>query len=244
MRVGELLGMLVEAILNGEEATARQYAEGLAAVAEKGGVPGLAGPLQSAVSGKRDVELTRGLGPVGHAVITTILAHLTPLRLDRAKDGTSLSDRISALSEQKAISALVLVLRAEGQDTDARTLREAEPRLIEALQQSALRDLIEPDLAATPGSLARTALKHLSARDETTRNYIWLALAMAGSDQPDIGSPEIGVLALLAFTPEMHLEDEPGRGWTFPLQGEPAENSAQKHLLAQLLGLYLRSWSI
>lgn len=52
------------------------------------------------------------------------------------------------------------------------------------------------------------------------------------------------MLALLAFPPEIRLDREPGRGWTFRLQGEPAENSAQKHLLAQLLGLYFRSWSV
>lgn len=180
MLVGELLGMLIEAISSGKEATARQCAEGLAAVAEKSGVAGLAGPLQSAVSGSRDAELARELDPAGRAIITTILTHLTPRRPGRVKDGTSLSDRISALGDQKAISALVLMLGTEGQHIDPPALQEAEPRLIEALQQPALRQLIEPDLAATPGALARTALEHLSARDEATRNRIWLALAIAG----------------------------------------------------------------
>jgi hypothetical protein len=239
--IRELLGVLVEALLRHDQSSARECAEGLARLAERKGVTGLAGPLRSVVSGNYDPELARDLAPAGHAVLATVLTHIVPRRTGRSQDGMRLSGRISALSDHKAIGALTLVLKAAGtENIDADSLQDMGSHLVEGLRQISSHKLISPDHTATPGSPARTALEHLAARDEATSNHVWLALAMASGHPLDAGSPQVGALALLAFPAEIRLERDAASGWTLRLPARLAENPLAERLLAQLLAVYLR----
>lgn len=167
-----------------------------------------------------------------------MLTHVGARREERPGAGTSLADRISALDGRKAICALEFVLCVTGEQADPGALQEMEPRLIEALAQRGLRELATPDPAATPGSLACVALEHLAARNKDTRDKLWFAIALGWNGQRDPESNTVGVLALLAFGPDIGLHHEPGTGWVLRLPADPAGKAAAARLLAQLLGLY------
>ena len=74
-----------------------------------------------------------------------------------------LTSQIAALDDGRAIAALCLVLERQGQPVDPIDLRETQDHLEQALHQPGVRQLADPDQAATPGALARTALDHLAA---------------------------------------------------------------------------------
>jgi hypothetical protein len=152
-------------------------------------------------------------------------------------------DRIAALSDAQAITALRLVLERQGHSTDPAQLRADQAHLTEALQQPDVRTLAEPDPDATPGSLARIALAQLAASSPESGELVDRAILI--SDRPgerfDPATLAVGALVLLAFRTDLRLERDPGKGWTFKLHTKPLSDSVIGKLVSQLLGTYLKN---
>ena len=87
-----------------------------------------------------------------------------------------LAGQIAALDDAAAIAALHLVLERQGQPVDPIDLRDNQNRLEQALNQPGIRQLAPPDPAATPATLARTALHHLAAQDQASASLIQHAI--------------------------------------------------------------------
>ena len=89
---------------------------------------------------------------------------------------TELAGQIATLDDVRAIAALQLVLQRQGQPVDQIEIRDSQAHLEEALRQPGILQLAEPDLAATPGTLARMALAHLAARDQADADIVQRAI--------------------------------------------------------------------
>ena len=149
-----------------------------------------------------------------------------------------LTSQIAALDDGRAITALRLVLERQGQPVDPIDLRDAQDHLEQALHQPGLRQLADPDPAATPGALARTALTHLAA-DQASSDLIQHAITRAAPPaQRDPVTLAVGALVLYAFRAEITLHRDPAQGWTFQLHTKPISDTTLGRLLSQLLGTF------
>lgn len=149
-----------------------------------------------------------------------------------------LTSQIAALDDGRAITVLRLVLDRQGQPVDPIDLRDAQDHLEQALRQPAVRQLADPDPAATPGVLARTALIHLAA-DDAGRDLIQQAITRATPPaQRDPVTLAVGALVLYAFRAEITLHRDPAQGWTFTLHTKPISDTTLGRLLSQLLGAF------
>jgi hypothetical protein len=150
-----------------------------------------------------------------------------------------LTSQIAALADGRAITALRLVLERQGQPVDPIDLRDTQDHLEQALHQPGLRQLAEPDPAATPGALARTALNHLAATDQASRDLVAHAITRAAPPaQRDPVTLAVGALVLYAFRAEITLHRDPAQGWTFQLHTKPISDTTLGRLLSQLLGAF------
>jgi hypothetical protein len=112
-----------------------------------------------------------------------------------------LTGQIAALDDGRAITALRLVLERQGQPLDPIDLRDTQNHLEQALHQPQTRQLAQPDPAATPGDLARTALHHLAA-GQAAQDLIQHAITRATPPaQRDPVTLAVGALVLYAFRP-------------------------------------------
>jgi hypothetical protein len=150
--------------------------------------------------------------------------------------------QITELTDAQAIAVLHLVLERQNGPIDHAELRQTEQRLAQALTVLQMQDLAVPDPAAGPGSLARTALTYLAARDTATRDLIDKAVTIPAdpAERADPLTLTVGALVLLAFRTDLRLEHDPQKGWTFKLHTKPLSDSAIGKLLSQLLGTYLK----
>jgi len=150
-----------------------------------------------------------------------------------------LTSQVAALDDGRAIAALHLILERQGQPLDPIDLRDAQDHLEQALHQPGIRQLAEPDPAATPGALARTALNHLAATGQATTDLIQHAITRAAPPaQRDPVTLAVGALALYAFRTEITLRRDPEQGWTFQLHTKPLSDTALARILSQLLGTF------
>ena len=154
-------------------------------------------------------------------------------------DPAALASQIAALDDGRAITALRLVLERQGQPVNPIDLRDAQDHLQQALHQPGIRQLADPDPAATPGALARTALTHLAATGQATGDLIQQALTRATPPaQRDPVTLAVGALVLYAFRAEITLHRDPAQGWTFALHTKPMSDTTLGRLLSQLLGTF------
>jgi hypothetical protein len=149
---------------------------------------------------------------------------------------SGLHEDIVSLSDDRAISALALVLQRQGQPVDPFTAEDTEARLREALRQSDLGTEVSPDERATRGTLARTALLHLADQDEAL-------VARAITITPDASrfdpvTLSVGALVLMAFRADINLARDPKKGWTFHFRTKPLSDSTIGKLLGQLFGVF------
>jgi hypothetical protein len=150
-----------------------------------------------------------------------------------------LTGQIAALDDGRAITALRLVLERQGQPLDPIDLRDTQDHLEQALHQPGIRQLAQPDPAATPGALARTALNHLAATDQVSNDLVRQAITRAAPPaQRDPITLAVGALVLYAFRAEITLKRDPAQGWTFQLHTKPLSDTALARILSQLLGTF------
>ena len=153
----------------------------------------------------------------------------------------SIADRVAALSDEQAVTALALVLQRQGLTVDPFTHAEQQAHLREALNQPEITDSIEPTPEATRGDLARTALTYLAETDDTTRGLIDHAMQIAPrADRDPTLLLATGALVLLAFRADIDLAHEPGKGWKFRFRTKGLSDSTIGKLLGQLLGNFLK----
>jgi hypothetical protein len=149
---------------------------------------------------------------------------------------TTLADQIAGLSDDDAISALGLVLERTGRPVDPFSARDTENHLREALDQPELETIATPDPDATPGALARTALRHLADRDEAV---VARAITITpGTTRFDPATLAVGTLVVMAFHADINLERDPQQGWRFHFRTKPLSDTVIGKLLSQLLGVY------
>jgi len=152
----------------------------------------------------------------------------------------SIADRVAALSEEQAVTALALVLERQGLAVDPFTQAEQQAHLREALDQPEITDTVDPTPGATGGDLARTALTYLAEGDDTTRGLIDHAMQIAlRADRDPTLLLATGALVLLAFRADIDLAHEPGKGWKFRFRTKGLSDSTIGKLLGQLLGNFL-----
>ena len=153
-----------------------------------------------------------------------------------------LAGQIAALDDAAAIAALHLVLERQGQPVDPIDLRDNQNRLEQALNQPGIRQLAPPDPAATPATLARTALHHLAAQDQASASLIQHAITRTAlpAERLDPVTLAVGALVLYAFRTDLTLHRDPEHGWTFKLHTKPLNDSTIGRLLGQLLGVYTK----
>jgi hypothetical protein len=152
---------------------------------------------------------------------------------------SDLTSQIADLDEGRAITALRLVLERQGQPLDPIDLRDTQDHLQQALRQPGARQLAQPDPAATPGDLARTALDHLAATGPASQDLIQHAITRAVPPaQRDPVTLAVGALVLYAFRTQITLRRDPAQGWTFQLQTKPLSDTALARILSQLLGTF------
>jgi hypothetical protein len=89
----------------------------------------------------------------------------------------ALPDRIATLADEHAVFVLQTVLQRQGMYVDPFQQDEDEGHLREALAQPEIADQVTPQLGATHGDLARTALTHL-AEDDATAGLIEHAMTL------------------------------------------------------------------
>jgi ferric-dicitrate binding protein FerR (iron transport regulator) len=148
---------------------------------------------------------------------------------------------IAGLDDARAIQALALVLDRQGVLTDAADLRAEQQHLAEALPAAQAQGLAEPDPAATPGDLARTALAYLAATGQVSPGLIAQAAAIEpGPGERELVTLAVGALVLLAFRTELQLDHDPGHGWKIKVRTRPLSDSAVGKILGQLFGAYLK----
>jgi hypothetical protein len=151
-----------------------------------------------------------------------------------------LSDRIAALPDEQAVTALALVLQRQGLTVDQHTQQEEQAHLREALAQPEITEQIQPAREASNGELARTALIHLAGSNESTRELIEQAMTIAPRAERDpLLMFGVGALVLLAFRADIDLAHEPGKGWRFRFRTKGLNDSTIGKLLSQLLGNFL-----
>jgi tetratricopeptide (TPR) repeat protein len=239
----ELISRVVDAAYGNQDA-ARQVTDTLSELDTDRGWAPLASALGRILDGDRTPALADGLNPVFAAAVTTILSHLPLPADDRPGDTVNtspaeLASQIAALDDGRAISALHLVLERQGQPVDPIDLRDTQDHLEQALHQPATRQLADPDPAATPGALARTALHHLAATGQASQDLIQQALTRAAPPgQRDPLTFAVGALVLYAFRAEIKLHRDPDQGWTFDLHTKPISDTTLGRLLSQLLGTF------
>lgn len=155
---------------------------------------------------------------------------------------TELAGQIASLDDARAIAVLQLVLQRQGQPVDPIEMRDTQTHLEQALRQPGILQLVEPDPAATPGALARTALGHLAAQDQADADIIQHAITrpVVSGQRFDPISLAVGALVLYAFRTEISLHRDPKEGWTFRLHTKPISDTTLGRLLSQLLGTYTR----
>jgi hypothetical protein len=153
-----------------------------------------------------------------------------------------LARQIAVLDDAVAIAALRLVLERQGQPVDPIELRDTQNHLEQALDQPGIRQLADPDPAATPAALARTALYHLAAQDQASADLIRHAITRTAlpAERFDPITLTVGALVLYAFRTDLTLRRDPGQGWTFKLHTKSVSDTTIGHLLGQLLGVYTK----
>jgi hypothetical protein len=149
---------------------------------------------------------------------------------------TTLEHQIAGLPDDQAIAALALVLERTGRPVDPFSARDDETHLREALDQPDLSTPVAPDPNATPGALARTALRHLAEHDEA---LVARAITIPpGSTRFDPATLAVGALVLMAFHADINLERDPQQGWKFHFRTKPLNDNTIGRLLGQLLGVF------
>jgi hypothetical protein len=154
-----------------------------------------------------------------------------------------LNERIAALPDDEAVTALAIVLEDQASPEaplDPLAQREQEAHLREALTQPEVEDLASPDPAAGRGDLARFALVHLAETEESSRPLIEQAIGLAPRDERfDPTLLVVGALVLFVFRADINLAREPGKGWTFKFRTKGLSEGTIGKLLGQLMGTYL-----
>lgn len=148
---------------------------------------------------------------------------------------------IAALDDTRALETLRLVLDRLG-ILPAADLRATQDHLQQALPRLSHTSAIPPDLAATPGDLARTCLSHIAATIPGGTDLITRAAAITTppGQRADPITLTVGALILLAVRTELHLQHKPGTGWTIDLRTKPLSDTTIGKILAQLIGTYLK----
>ncbi|GAA3442512.1 hypothetical protein [Planomonospora venezuelensis] len=147
-------------------------------------------------------------------------------------------NRVMALSDGEAVSALWLVLEQQGSPLDAARLRADEARVAEAAGREDIRAEIGPDEKATPGDAARAALLYLAESDPGTVARAAEIAATGRAERFDPALIGVGALVLIAVRTEFKLERDPEKGWAFKLHHRPMRDSTLGRLISKLIGLY------
>ena len=150
-----------------------------------------------------------------------------------------LVDRIAALTDEQAVFVLQAVMERQGVSVDPFQLTEQQTHLQEALAQPEINNVVSPQIGATPGDLARTALTHL-AEDDATAQLIERAMALRPTGERDLGLLLVGSLVLFAFRADITLARDPDKGWSFRFRTKPMSDSVIGKALSQLLGVYTK----
>lgn len=150
-----------------------------------------------------------------------------------------LVDRITALTDEHAVLVLQAVLERQGAVVEPFQHAEEQAHLAEALAQPEISGVMAPQIGATPGDLARTALIHL-AEDDVTAQLIERAMALRPTGERDLGLLLVGSLVLFAFRADITLAHDPGKGWSFRFRTKPMSDSVIGKALSQLLGVYTK----
>jgi hypothetical protein len=151
----------------------------------------------------------------------------------------ALPERIATLADEHAVFVLRTVLERQGMVVDPFRHGEDEAHLREALAQPEIVDQVTPQLGATHGDLARTALTHL-AEDDATAGLIEHAMTLHPTGEREFGLLLVGSLVLFAFHSDIKLERDPHKGWSFHFKTKPLSGTAIAKALAQLLNVYTR----
>ena len=156
---------------------------------------------------------------------------------------SQLTQRITALPDHDALTALVMVLRHQRAPLDPFSQHQQQARLRQALTQPEITTAVPAVTDATQGDLARAALTHLADTDQATRELISHALGIAHHDPDTQRDPLLllgaGALVLWVFRADIELTHQPGKGWTFHFKTHGLSDSTITKLLGQLLGTYL-----
>jgi hypothetical protein len=149
---------------------------------------------------------------------------------------TNIDAQIAQLPDDHAMAALALVLERQGHPIDPFAAQATEAHLREALHQPDLPSATAAEPDATPGALARTALRHLAVEDEAV---VARAIAIGpNATRFDPATLAIGALVLMAFHSDIELAHEPGQGWRFRFHAKPLSDSTIGKLLGQLFGVF------
>ena len=150
-----------------------------------------------------------------------------------------LAGEISRLSDEDAIAALTSILDLEdGTTEDMKQLEAVQDHLPEAFAQTPdISEFGAPDLAASPGDLARAALAYLAEQEpdgpvgEAVRGHRPIG-------QRDPLSLAVGGLIVLVLKSEIQLKRTSTGKWTFSYHLKPTKDSSLAAIFTKLWGLY------
>lgn len=149
-----------------------------------------------------------------------------------------LHGRIEALTDEQAEAVLALAIELGGRSLDLGDLIRVQERLVEALGDPELAEVIAPGKAPSDGDLARLALRYLAdAEPEQVRR------AFYGDDgrveRDAVAGLVIGALVLYAFSAELKIERHPEKGWSFRFHKRPLKDGMVGRVLSELYNAYI-----
>jgi hypothetical protein len=152
-------------------------------------------------------------------------------------EDATLSQRVAALSDADAISALDLVVKNRT-DVDEEVYEAERDRAIEALEQPDIRQEVDVDTDAGAGELARAALLYLVDVSPETAQEVAHAIdhpEPVGMRADPFTLAVIGVV-VLALRPTVDIERDKQGKWSFAFRTRPLKDSAMATVIGKLLG--------
>lgn len=151
---------------------------------------------------------------------------------------TSQYERIGALADEQAGSALVAALELGGERLDLAELVETQQHLITALGDPDTAEFVTSGRSASAGDLARLALAHL-AESDGPRVQKALDAVDGRRERDPVAALAIGALVLYAFSAELKIERDPQKGWTFRFHKRPMKDSTVGRILSDLYATFI-----
>jgi hypothetical protein len=151
--------------------------------------------------------------------------------------------RVEQLEDGDAISALLLLLESENQNTSDAALEGASDEFAAALASPGVREQLEQraqDTAALAqsGELARLTLIAISEDDDERRQRVAYVIDRpAGPGMRDPFTLAIIGAVVLALRPKVHIGKKPGQGWTVDFKTEPLKDSTMGKVIGKLLSV-------